>query len=105
MAIGTINGISSSDNSFELIMSTNFLLIDKNQTTTVTVTTPSDGQIYVTSSNPTVANVSINNSVITINTLAYGSVIITVGQAVGTGDYASITPENKSLLVICQRNY
>lgn len=106
MAIGTINGINSnnSNNAFELSLSTYNLLLDKNEATTVTVTTPSNGQIYATSSNATVATASINNNVITINTLAYGSTIITVAQATGTGDYSSITPEIKSILLICQRN-
>ena len=101
MAIGTMNGIlSSSDNDFELILSSNFIALNSNESTTITVDTPSDGKIYAVSRDINVATVSVSNKTITINAINYGSTIITIGQTAGTGNYASVTPSIKDIFIV-----
>ena len=106
MAIGTINGFNNDNNSdFKLTLSQYCLTLDKDETTTVTVTSPSDGQIYAVSSNTNIATVSVSNNIITINSLnEYGSSIISIGQSSGTGNYVNITPDITQIFVLCQRN-
>ena len=99
MAIGTIIGLQSSNNDLELTLSKNFIWLDKDESITVTVDTPSNGNIYVMSSNSNIITASINNKVITLTALKYGLAVITVSQDTGIGDYANLTPETKSILV------
>ena len=99
MAIGIIAGLQSNNDDFKLSLNKNFIWLDKNQTTTVTADTPSDGNIYVYSSANDIIKASINNKVITLQALKYGSAIITVGQDTGTGDYTNKTPTSKNIFV------
>ena len=98
MAVG-ITQLAQSPNIFELTVNKNFVWLDKNNSDTVTVTTPSDGKIYVLSSANNVISATINANVITLKALKYGSAIITVSQDIGTGDYINKTPASKNIFV------
>lgn len=102
MAIGTIAGLKSDD--FKLNTSLSLVELNKGETTTITVTSPSDGPIYAISSNTNIVTVSVNNKSITINYIEYGAAIITVGQNYGTGNYASITPPTINIFVTIKAN-
>ena len=99
MAIGMITGIKSNDNDLKLTVNKNFVWLDKNNSDTVTVTTPSDGKIYVLSSANNVISATINANVITLKALKYGTAIITVSQDTGTGDYINKMPTSKNIFV------
>lgn len=101
MATGLVSSYNINNN-FELILSQNFLhLKDKNETATITVTTPSNGKIFALSSDMNKIFVSVTNNIISIKVLDYiTSAIIAVGQTMGTGKYANIQPKTKNIYVI-----
>ena len=102
MAIGTINGIRSNDNKFQIELRQSFGKVSKGAGPAFYFNSPSDGEIYAVSSNPDIAsiqgyihhmpNTSIDGAII-VSANNYGSAVIYIGQAAGTGDYADKTPE------------
>ena len=105
MAIGITEGINTVIDSFELSLSSNFTTLNSiSQTFNITVTTPSDGQIYAYSSDTGIATVTVTGNVITITAVNYGSAVISIGQGTGTGDYASLTPPVRNFFLMVQQN-
>ena len=65
-------------------------MVYKGNSATFTVTTPSDGNITVTSGNTSVATVSLSGKTVTVTGVKTGSATITVSQAEGTNHLAPI---------------
>ena len=63
-------------------------MVYKGNSNTFTITTPSDGNITVTSDNTSVATVSLSGKTVTVTGVKTGSATITVSQAEGTNHLA-----------------
>lgn len=68
-------------------------------TSTFTVTTPSDGRLSVSSSNSNVATASISDKTVTVTSKGVGSATITVSQA-STADYNAPEPATCTVTII-----
>ena len=102
MALGIVLGINhtvTDPKDCELILSSYSGSIKKDQTMTFTVTTPSNGRLFVFSSDTNIAEASITDKTVKIAGINNGQAIITVSQEAETNYNA---PENKTFLCVVE---
>ena len=72
--------------------------VRKNATKTFTVTTPSDGALFVASSDTSIATAAVSGKTVTVTGVGFGTATITVSQTAGF-DYAAPTDVTYSVSV------
>ena len=99
MALGIVCGATASTNNaneFELILSKDSLSLQAYETDTFTITTPSNGQLFVLSSDTNIVKVSLDDNVVHVQAIEYGIATITCWQE-ATDNY----PSPKSVSCVC----